>query len=170
VAKANIKTGKKNVHFHCIRKFTYSRLRRIDRDFAKIICGKSVSVSDMTYEEIEDQAEKVFRLAYRNIALNGNLMGTAKQKQEERIKHLEDAIVTLSKDLQASKTVSETVTKRYEEIEKENKKLRQIIELHGIKLQETSETFKEINERLLNIERELKIKRPFIFGKREKLR
>ena len=52
---------------------------------AKIICAKSVSASDMTYEEIEDQAEKVFKSAYPNIALNGNLLGRSKQKQEERI-------------------------------------------------------------------------------------
>ena len=57
VTKANINTGKKKVRFHCIRKFTFSRLRRIDKDMAKIICAKSVSASDMTSEEIEDQAE-----------------------------------------------------------------------------------------------------------------
>jgi integrase len=117
VEKSNINIGSKRVRFHCIRKFTFSRLRRIDKDMAKIICAKSVSVSDMTYEELEDQAEKVFRLAYRNLALNGNLLGTAKQKQEERLKEMEDAIVSLSKDLHSSKVISETLTKRMTEKE-----------------------------------------------------
>jgi len=112
VEKANIETGNKRVSFHCIRKFTFSRLRRIDKDMAKIITAKSVSASDMTYEELEEQAEKVFKLAYRNLALNGNLLGTSKQKQDERIKDLESAIVDLSKKYQNSKTVSETLTKR----------------------------------------------------------
>jgi integrase len=61
VTKANIKTGNKRVRFHCIRKFIFSRLRRIDKDITKIICAKSVSASDMTYEEIEEQAERVFK-------------------------------------------------------------------------------------------------------------
>ena len=65
VEKANIKTYGKKVHFHLIRTFTFSRLRRIDRDMAKIITAKKVSASDMTYEEINEQCEKVFRLAYK---------------------------------------------------------------------------------------------------------
>jgi integrase len=119
VEKANIDTENKRVRFHCIRKFTFSRLRRIDKDMAKIICAKSVSASDMTYEELEEQAEKVFQLAYRNIALNGTLMRSQKQDQEERIKKLENAIVDLSKKCQNSDTISETLTKRMIALEEE---------------------------------------------------
>ena len=129
VTKANIKTGNKKVRFHCIRKFTFSRLRRIDKDMAKIICAKSVSASDMTYEEIEEQAERVFKSAYPNIALNGNLLGKTKQKQEERINKLDDAVFNISKELQNSKTVSEVLTKKTVELEKKLRESNQSIEL-----------------------------------------
>jgi chromosome segregation ATPase len=162
VTKTNIKTGKKNVHFHCIRKFTLSRLRRIDKDMAKIICGKSVSVSDMTYEEIEDQAEKVFRLAYKNLALNGDLTGKNKQKQQEQIDKLENAVITLNRDLQGYKTTAETLTQKLEETEDE---LQQVLErlqernLEVARLEEKLEKTKQsTNKRLSMIESVLKKK------------
>jgi hypothetical protein len=121
VTKANIKTGKKNVHFHCIRKFTFSRLRRIDKDMAKVICGKSVSVSDMTYEEIEDQAEKVFRLAYKNLALNGNLSGKNMQKQQEQIDNMKQAIQQIERENSTFKTridlLQETTNNQQKKVE-----------------------------------------------------
>ena len=103
VAKANIKTYKRRIKFHCIRKFTFSRLRRIDRDMAKIICAKKVSASDMTYEEINEQSEKVFRLAYKNISLNSDPTGTARKKQTERMRDLEKRNEELQKQIQAQK-------------------------------------------------------------------
>ena len=129
VSKANIKTGNKRVRFHCLRKFTFSRLRRVDRDIAKIICAKSVSRSDMTYEEIEEQAERVFKSAYPNLALNGNWQNKGKQEQEKRIKKLEEAIFDLSKELQNSKTVTEVLTKKTADLEKKLKESDESIEL-----------------------------------------
>ena len=129
VTKANIKTGNKRVRFHCVRKFTFSRLRRIDRDIAKVICAKSVSASDMTYEEIEEQAEKVFKSAYPNLALNGNWQDKGKDEQEERIKKLEEAILNFSKELQNSRTVTEVLTKKTVELEKRLSESNQSVEL-----------------------------------------
>ena len=135
VAKANIETNKKNVHFHCVRKFTFSRLRRIDKDMAKIICGKSVSVSDMTYEEIEDQAEKVFKLAYRNLALNGNLMGKSKDKQEQQIKQLEQAMQKLEDENYVNRTRMELLQKTAHETKNENQNIKNANQKQEIKLQ-----------------------------------
>ena len=123
VSKANIKTANKRVIFHTIRKFTFSRLRRIDKDMAKIVCGKSVSVSDMTYEEVEEQAEKVFRLAYKNISLNGDVTGKVKQRQAKKIEELENAVTTLSKEMRVYKTTSDTLTKKLTEQEQKSQEL-----------------------------------------------
>ena len=101
VAKTNIKTYNRRVKFHCIRKFTFSRLRRIDKDMAKIICAKKVSASDMTYEEINEQCEKVFRIAYKDISLNSDPVGATRKKQTERIQALEQEKEELRKKLEA---------------------------------------------------------------------
>lgn len=101
VKKANIKTYNRKIKFHCIRKFTFSRLRRIDRDMAKIICGKIVSASDMTYEEINEQCEKVFRVAYKDISLNSDPTGTARKEQTGKIQELEKKNEELKKKLEA---------------------------------------------------------------------
>ena len=115
VSKANIKTGNKRVIFHTIRKFTFSRLRRIDKDMAKIVCGKSVSISDMTYEELEEQAEKVFRLAYKNISLNGDVSGQVKRKQAEEIKALKEVITQLESENRTLKNRIDLLQQRLEE-------------------------------------------------------
>ena len=88
VAKANIRTYGRKIKFHCIRKFTFSRLRRIDRDMAKIICAKKVSASDMTYEEINEQCEKVFKLAYKDTSLNSDPTGARRKRETEEIQAL----------------------------------------------------------------------------------
>ena len=101
VKKANIKTYDRRVKFHCIRKFAFSRLRRIDRDMAKIICAKKVSASDMTYEEINEQCEKVYRIAYKDISLNSDPTGTKRKQQNEKIQELEKKNEELKKNLEA---------------------------------------------------------------------
>ena len=83
----------------------------------------------MTYEEIEEQAERVFKSAYPNLALNGNWQNKGKQEQEKRIKKLEEAIFDLSKELQNSKTVTEILTKKTAELEKKLKESDESIEL-----------------------------------------
>jgi len=82
---------------------------------AKIVCGKSVSVSDMTYEEIEEQAEKVFRLAYKNISLNGDVSGQVKRKQAEEIKALKEVIAQLESENRTFKNRIDLLQQRLEE-------------------------------------------------------
>lgn len=135
VAKANVKTYGKRVHFHLIRKFTFSRLRRIDRDMAKVICAKKVSASDMTYEEILAQCEKVFRLAYKDISLNGDVSGTVKRKQSEKIKELENAIATLSKELTGYKTTSNVLSEKVSALDEQVKKLLTLAEILSLELE-----------------------------------
>ena len=135
VSKANIQTYGKKVHFHLIRKFTFSRLRRIDRDMAKVICAKSVSASDMTYEEIEQQCEKVFRLAYKDITLNGDVQGKTKRKQAEKIKELENAIATLSKELTGYKTTNDVLSKKVGSLDEQVKKLLTLAEILSAELE-----------------------------------
>ena len=133
VEKTNLKTYGKRVKFHCIRKFTFSRLRRIDHQIAKIIVAKKVSASDMTYEEINEQCEKVFRLAYKDISLNGDVTGKVKQRQSKKIEELENAITTISKELHAYKTTTETLSKKLEEQEKKAKAYRdKMLELENL--------------------------------------
>ena len=118
VEKANIKTYKKQVKFHCIRKFTFSRLRRIDSDIAKIIVGKKASTSDMTYEEITERCSKVFKLAYKDISLNGDATGKLKQKQQEQIKRLQQAVIKQQQDLRDQKTIIDTLQQKLDENDK----------------------------------------------------
>jgi integrase len=99
VTKANIETYGKHVKFHCIRKFLYSRLQAKNRDIAKVITAKKVSASDLTYiPDLNAECLRVFKETYKEIALNGDLTGKTKQKQEQRIKELEN-------QLQATRTV-----------------------------------------------------------------
>jgi len=136
VEKANIKTYGKKVHFHLIRKFTFSRLRRIDKDMAKIICAKKVSASDMTYEEVNEQCEKVFRLAYKDISLNGDVTGQVKRKQLERIEELENVMNQLEQENLNFKIRIDLLQKNQKEngeqvveLKKENERINDLIEL-----------------------------------------
>lgn len=110
VEKANIKTYDKQVRFHGLRKFTFSRLRRVDHEIAKIICAKKVSASDMTYEEIDERCEKVFRLAYKDISLDGDVTGQTKRKQTETIKQLKEEIENLKKVIVVLANLKTTTT------------------------------------------------------------
>ena len=83
---------------------------------AKIVCGKAVSISDMTYEEVEEQAEKVFRLAYKDISLNGDVTGKVKPRQAEEIKELKQAIGSLQTDLQALRTREKVALEKIQEL------------------------------------------------------
>ena len=129
VAKANIKTYKRRIKFHCLRKFTFSRLRRIDRDIAKIIVAKKVSASDMTYEEINEQCEKVFKLAYKDISLNSDPTGKARKKQTNRIQELEKRNEELQKQIQAQNLLMQTIFGAFgidkEKIEKAKKQAKE---------------------------------------------
>jgi len=97
--KANIETYGKHVKFHCLRKFLYSRLQAKNTDIAKVIVAKKVSASNLTYiPDLDKECLRLFKETYKQIALNGDMTGKTKQKQEERIKELET-------QLQAMRTV-----------------------------------------------------------------
>lgn len=116
---ANIETYGKKVRFHLFRKFLYSNLQAKNRDIAKLITAKKVSASDLTYiPNLNAECLRVFKETYKQISLNGDLTGKTKQKQEQRIKQLEEAIFNVNKELQNSKTVSEVLTKKTTELEK----------------------------------------------------
>jgi len=118
VSKANIKTGNKRVIFHTIRKFTFSRLRRIDKD-----------------------------IAYKNISLNGDVTGRVKQRQTKKIEELENAITTLSKELRVYKTTSDTLTKKLTEQEQKSQELTDYLaELDGALSHHRSKEIREIYE------------------------
>lgn len=96
VEKANIHTFGKQVKFHCIRKFLYTRLAHKDRDIAKVITGKKVNVSDLTYEQgLDAECERIFRETYKEISLNGDITGKTKREQSETIERLETRIKEL---------------------------------------------------------------------------
>ena len=118
VSKANIETYGKQVKFHCVgRKFLYSQLQQINRDIAKVICAKKVDASIITYiPDLDAECNRVFRECYKKIALNGDLSGKTKQEQTKRVEELENALLSLSKDAQAQKTVNELLTKRIEDL------------------------------------------------------
>lgn len=116
--KANIKT-RGNVHFHLIRKFTYSRFRHVDPQIAKVLVAKKASASDLTYTDIDKECERVFRESYKEISLNGDVTGETKRKQAEQIDKLRDAILSQEKQIVNLETRLETVTKGMkQEIEK----------------------------------------------------
>jgi len=144
--KANIETYGKHVKFHCIRKFLYSRLQAKNRDIAKVITAKKVSASDLTYiPNLDAECLRVFKETYKEIALNGDLTGKTKQKQQEQIHKLEDAIVTLNRDLQGYKTTSETLNQKFTQLGEENQKQKQEIE-------DLKEKSNEYRDRMLALE------------------
>jgi hypothetical protein len=84
--KANVKTYGKQVKFHGLRKFLYSRLQAKNRDIAKVITAKKVSASDITYiPNLDAECERIFRETYREICLNGDVTGKTRKTQEEII-------------------------------------------------------------------------------------
>lgn len=153
VAKANIKTYKRKVKFHCIRKFTFSRLRRIDESIAKIICAKKVSASDMTYEEIDEQCEKVFRLAYKDISLNGDITGEVKRKQSQKIEALKNAITQQETEIHGLKTRLETVTEQMDKLQTTVDKLDKTYRQEGLSVWHTTKPNGKEEWRLMTIEK-----------------
>jgi len=142
VKKANIKTYDKQVRFHSIRKFTYSALRKTDQQISKIIVGKTVSVSDMTYVNIEAECYRVFKETYRHISLNGDVTGKTRQKQTEEIQALTNAIGSLQTELQALRTREQVALQRLEKLET------QFVNIDIKKAVQLVEAFEQILERI----------------------
>lgn len=96
VERANVKTYGKQVRFHGLRKFLYSRLQAKNRDMAKVITAKKVSASDITYiPDLDAECERIFRETYKDISLNGDITGKTREKQTEIIEKLEARIKDL---------------------------------------------------------------------------
>jgi hypothetical protein len=96
VERANVKTYGKQVRFHLLRKFLYSRLQAKNRDIAKVITAKKVSASDITYiPDLNKECERIFKETYKEISLNGDLTGKTREKQAEVIAKLENRIAEL---------------------------------------------------------------------------
>jgi len=94
--KANINTYGKSAHFHLLRKFLYSRLQAKNKDVAKVIVGKAVNISDVTYiTDLDAECERVFRETYKEFSLNGDVSGKTKREQSETIEKLEARIKEL---------------------------------------------------------------------------
>jgi len=122
--KANIETYGRQVKFHCLgRKFLYSRLQAKNRDIAKVITAKKVSASDLTYiPNLDAECLRVFKETYKEIALNGDITGKTKQKQEKRIQELEQAINQVEIENLTSKTRIDLLQKNLEQEKEERKK------------------------------------------------
>lgn len=116
------------------------------------MCGKSIPASDDTYvhdAELKNDFVKISGLL--------RLFPKVTTGEADKVKRLENALIALEKENTNLKTRIEVLQQRLEE--------------HDTQLSETiPETFKEINERIIAIEKHIKLKRPFVFDKREKLK
>jgi integrase len=122
---ANIETYGKKVRFHLFRKFLYSHLQAKNRDIAKVITAKKVSASDLTYvPNLDSECLRVFKETYKEIALNGDLTGKTKQKQEQRIHELETQVTELKTFIKVMTMINEkeTITKAIAELKKQGYK------------------------------------------------
>ena len=118
---------------------------------AKLICGKSIPASDDTYihdAELKDDFIKISKVL--------RLFPKTTPAEADRVKQLEDVVFSLEKENKNLKTRIEL--------------LHQKLEDHDTQLRIIPETFDEVNERIIAIEKEIKLKRPFVFDKREKLK
>ncbi len=115
---ANVQTYGKHVKFHEIRKFLYSTLQAKNRDIAKVITAKKVSLSDLTYiPNLDAECLRIFKESYKLFALNGDVTGKIKKQQEERIHLLEKALVDGQRKLTNLETTNETLRKRMDVLE-----------------------------------------------------
>jgi hypothetical protein len=118
LVKANIDTYGQQVKFHEIRKFMYSLLQAKNRDIAKVITAKKVSASDLTYiPNLNAECLRVFKETYKEFALNGDLTGKTKQKQEKRIEQLETALIDSQRKQTNLETTNETLRERMVKLE-----------------------------------------------------
>ncbi len=125
VERANIQT-RGDIHFHLLRKFTYSRLRHSDPQIAKVIIGKKASASDLTYTDIDKECERVFRESYKEISLDGDVTGETKRRQTEEIEKLQNAILSQEQQIQALQTRLEVLGKSHTELTDFVQKIREI--------------------------------------------
>ena len=103
--KSNIETYGRDVKFHCLRKFVYDTLAKMDETIASVICAKKCDVSRLTYRtSLDAECERIFRESYKLFALNGDVQGKTKVEQAEKITQLENALRAVEGENAISKT------------------------------------------------------------------
>lgn len=145
VSKANIDTYNKEVKFHAIRKFLYSNLQRLNRDIAKVITAKKVDTSIITYiTDLDKECERVFREAYKGIALNGDVSGKHHKEQSQKVDDLTNALSQLENENKALRTRIEMLQKNQNVIAEVSTELMKekmnIKKIHGVDTMPVAET------------------------------
>jgi hypothetical protein len=146
--ESEIEIGNSRLTWHCFRDMIISQAKNlsIDPDVIKLMVGKSISKAMLPYLTGIDVKTAFLKLQ----KITG--ISTIIEESETNIKKiesLENALV---------------------ELEKENKNLKTRIEVLQSKLESHEQLFTELNDRILAIEKHTNLKRPFAFGKREKLK
>jgi DNA-dependent RNA polymerase auxiliary subunit epsilon len=146
--ESEIEIGNMRLTWHCFRDMVISQGKNlsIDPDVLKLMVGKSISKAMLPYLTGIDVKTAFLKLQ----KITG--ISTIIEESEtnvKRIEQLENALV---------------------ELEKENKNLKTRIEVLQNKLESHEELFTELNDRILAIEKHTNLKRPFVFGKHEKLK
>jgi len=117
--KSNIETYGKGVKFHCLRKFVYDTLAKMDETIASVICAKKCDVSRLTYRtSLDAECERIFKESYKLFALNGDVSGKTKKEQTERINQLENALRHVESENSAFKTRIDSMQKTVDYMEK----------------------------------------------------
>ena len=147
VIRANIETYGRRIHFNLFRKYFYTVVRKIDRDVAKILTGKKTSTSDMTYvQDLDEHCFTVFKVAYKHLSLNGDLLGKAKRKQAEEIKELKEAITSLQTELQSMRTRERVAIEKIQELTDNLMNLDEALSHHRSK--EIAEIYEDLKQDL----------------------
>ena len=116
--KANIELNGDAVTFNLMRKYLYSLIESINPEHAKYLCAKDIKLSNATYSQNKMSAVlETVKKAYPKMTLLGSETLEKQKENSDRIGKLENAILNLSKDLMAYKTVNETLTTKYEGLE-----------------------------------------------------
>jgi site-specific recombinase XerD len=146
--ESGIEIGNMTLTWHCFRDMIISQCKNlgIDSDIHRLMVGKSVSKAMLPY-------------------LTGIDVKTAFLKLQKMT-----GISTIIEESETNVKKIEALENALVELEKENKNLRVRIETLQSKLESHEELFTELNDRILAIEKHTNLKRPFTFGKREKLK
>lgn len=99
----------------------------------------------MTYEEIDEQAFKVFNLAYKHISLNGDVTGETKRQQDKTITSLKNAIIYQQKEISSLKTRLETTTEAMQTLDRYYKATKPLVEMQTQFLIQASKIIADLN-------------------------
>lgn len=119
--RARVNTGNEKVRFHQLRVFLVTRLAQImESNRWKQVVGKEVPESAYVKPlQLREDYAKVLPLITVNTS--------AGMPQKEEIKKLENAVMTLTRDMKGYKTTTELLTRRLEEQEQINRNFKDIL-------------------------------------------